>query len=372
MTFNNAREGLIKLNSLTSFRFIAALLVYFYHVGIAKEFQTGYLGVSFFFMLSGFILVYNYKEKLIKLDPYQLKRFYIARVAKIYPIHFLTFLLAIPYYFFIPLKHEPFLYVFQAITNLLLIHSFIPFGNVSFNGVSWSLSDEMFFYLLFPFIVFYWMKVSFIKLVKLFVFIWIMTILLALYIPNETNFSQWFFYFFPGIRIVEFIGGMILGGIFLKVKNISNVSFFLFSFLEFFSILLFVGIVLISPQFSQNLRYGLMTIPAILFIIFVFAFQKGILSKFLSLKLFVYLGEISFSFYMVHNLFLSYILFLWKPNIDPIVTISVCFLLSISTSSLLFHLFEEPMRKKTKKILAERLMNREKRKITNTQTKAIT
>ncbi|OOE14590.1 acyltransferase family protein [Fictibacillus arsenicus] len=350
------QKKLVILDTLTSFRFFAALMVYLYHVGIGADYKTGYLGVSFFFILSGFILVYNYKEKLNEFDPIQLKKFYIARVAKIYPIHLFTFLLAVPYYFFIPLKHESFLYIFQAITNIALIHSFIPFGNVSFNGVSWSLSDEMFFYLLFPFIIYYGFKLSLVNSLKLIGATWIITLLLALYLPSESSFSQWFFYFFPGIRIIEFLGGMFLGAIYLKVRRRFYKSFLLFSSLEVMSILFFITMVFISPQFTQNLRYGLIFIPSILLIIFVFAFQRGFLSKLFSNKLFVYLGNISFSFYMVHNLFLSYIMFLWKPNIDQGFVILICLLLSTLSSSLLYHFLEEPMRKKVKAILEERFI----------------
>ena len=140
------------LNSLTSFRFFAVLLVFIFHVGISSKYQTGYVGVSFFFILSGFILTYNYKLTFKQeLDIYEIKKFYIARIVKVYPIHILTFFLVVPYYFLIPLKHEPILYIFQAMTNLTLIHSFIPFGNISFNGVSWNLSNELFFTCFFHF-----------------------------------------------------------------------------------------------------------------------------------------------------------------------------------------------------------------------------
>jgi peptidoglycan/LPS O-acetylase OafA/YrhL len=355
---NIKQKKLVILDTLTSFRFIAALMVYFYHVGIGADYKTGYLGVSFFFILSGFILMYNYKEKFDEFDLNQLKKFYIARIAKIYPIHLFTFLLAVPYYFFIPLKHESILYIFQAITNIALIHSFIPFGNVSFNGVSWSLSDEMFFYLLFPFIIYYGFKLSLVNLLKLIGATWIITLVLALYIPSDGSFSQWFFYFFPGTRIIEFLGGMILGAFFLKVSSNSNNSFFLFSCLEIISLTIFISMVIISPQFTQNLRYGLIFIPSILLIIFVFAFQKGFLSKLLSNKIFVYLGNISFSFYMIHNLFLSYIMFLWQPNINQIIVICFCLFLSLISSSLLYHFLEEPMRKKIKSNLEERLVIR--------------
>jgi peptidoglycan/LPS O-acetylase OafA/YrhL len=351
-------DKIVKLDSLTSFRFLAAFTVFLHHVNVFSKYQIGYLGVGFFFMLSGFILVYNYHDKLNSLNLYQSKKFFIARIAKIYPIHIFTFLLAIPYYFFIPLKHEPFLYVFQAFTNLILIHSFIPFGNISFNGVSWSLSDEMFFYTVFPFILycFYKFKIKIANLVILFTAGLVTLTIIALNTPR----SDWFFYFFPGVRIIEFIGGMILGIIFLKTRRfLFNRSAIIFSVLEFSVLCLLIFTVSQSIQVNQNLRYGLVFIPVLMLLIYVFAFQKGRLSKFLSKKLFIYLGNISFSFYMVHNLILSYILFLWNPNINSVVLICACLILAVFSSSLLFHFIEEPMRKKVKNSLEERLLKDE-------------
>ena len=52
------------LNSLTSFRFLAALMVFVFHLGLLQQYQLGAAGVSFFFVLSGFILAYNYHSKM--------------------------------------------------------------------------------------------------------------------------------------------------------------------------------------------------------------------------------------------------------------------------------------------------------------------
>lgn len=345
------------LDTLTSFRFFAAVLVFIFHVGIFTKYQTGYLGVSFFFILSGFILAYSYSNKVKTLSHLELKNFYIARFAKIYPIHILTFFLAIPYYFFIPLKHEPILYVFQAFTNILLIQSFIPFGNISFNGVSWSLSDELFFYALFPFLI----VISFkcLKSIKgMLIFSLSLWLAIVIFISNffsEINdFNTWFTYYFPVIRIVEFIVGITIGLVFLEIKNnFSKFSSIFYSFLEISAITLLIMIVIISPDFIQNLRYGLIYTPFLAFLIFAFSFQKGYISKLISKRIFVYLGEISFSFYMIHNLVLSYIFFLWKPNIEAYLLITSCFIISLILSSILYHFFEEPMRYKVKNSLSK-------------------
>lgn len=137
------------LNSLTSFRFIAALMVFIFHAGLLSQYQLGAAGVSFFFVLSGFILAYNYHAKMQDLSREKIKSFYLARFAKIYPIHILTFLIALPvtlFYF-----HPDGLYLvklaFMSVINLSLVQSFVPSQGTyfNFNGVSWTLSVEAFF-----------------------------------------------------------------------------------------------------------------------------------------------------------------------------------------------------------------------------------
>ncbi|WP_041064256.1 acyltransferase family protein [Cohnella kolymensis] len=74
-------------------------MVYLSHsVTVFHDYQFGYVGVSFFFVLSGFILFYNYHSQFTAFKMPSIKRFYIARIAKIYPVHLLTLVLAIPYF----------------------------------------------------------------------------------------------------------------------------------------------------------------------------------------------------------------------------------------------------------------------------------
>ncbi|USK26517.1 acyltransferase [Bacillus sp. CMF21] len=336
------------LEALTSFRFVAALLVFIFHAGMLAEFQLGYLGVSFFFILSGFILSYNYERKLSNINEFQLKRFYIARISKIYPIHLLTFLLAIPYYFFIPLKHEPILYVFQALTNVALIHSFIPFGNISFNGVSWSLSNELFFYAMFPLLLIYSLKKikNGLKTLIIVISLWLTMVFVYTFLLSNGNISTWFSYYFPVTRLFEFYVGIIAGLLFIRYSSKIEVKFskFICTMLELLSIVSIIAIVKFSVNIDQNLRYGLIFLPACTFLIFIFGIQKGLLSSFMSSKKLCYLGQISFSFYMIHNLVLSYIFYLWSPNINKSLLMGICLIITIILSSILFHFFEEPMR----------------------------
>ena len=93
-------SGKAKIGSLTSVRFFAALLVVFYHFNpflpqlglVSTMFGYGNIGVSVFFILSGFILTYTYDE-LFKdgVRPGEYYRFIRARVARVYPVYLLAF-----------------------------------------------------------------------------------------------------------------------------------------------------------------------------------------------------------------------------------------------------------------------------------------
>lgn len=56
-------------------------------------FKEGFVGVSFFFVLSGFIIAYNYQKKLSE-SKMTKRSFWVARIARIYPLHVLTLLIA--------------------------------------------------------------------------------------------------------------------------------------------------------------------------------------------------------------------------------------------------------------------------------------
>ncbi|WP_368784602.1 acyltransferase family protein [Arthrobacter sp. 4R501] len=86
-----------QLNSLTGLRFFAAMAVVLYHVHLyfpavsdsLAIFGYGYTGVSFFFILSGFVLAWSHRPN------FRPGRFYWNRVARIWPLHLLTMLVAI-------------------------------------------------------------------------------------------------------------------------------------------------------------------------------------------------------------------------------------------------------------------------------------
>src|SRR5439155_1618819 len=113
-------------------------------------------GVSFFFVLSGFILTYNYADVFRDgISAASYKRFIWDRLTKIYPVHFLALLLVLPIATLSPQLRLD----WRAVPlHLLLLQCFWPSSTPAFssylNVPSWSISCEWFFYLLGPVVMF--------------------------------------------------------------------------------------------------------------------------------------------------------------------------------------------------------------------------
>ena len=139
-----------RLDSLTSLRYLAALLVVLYHTGpiflrgtyANKLLANGYIGVTFFFVLSGFVLTWSRRPRT------DAPTFYAHRFARGWPLHALTWLTMLV---LLGPSHT-FPGVGPTLSNLLLLHDWIPKSSYYFsvNGPSWTLSCELFFYLFFP------------------------------------------------------------------------------------------------------------------------------------------------------------------------------------------------------------------------------
>jgi peptidoglycan/LPS O-acetylase OafA/YrhL len=158
-----------QIGGLTALRFFAAFAILIHHAKgnfFPPEFLAGLpldAGVTFFFVLSGFILSHVYSEKGIRGG---LSRFYVARFARLWPAHaFCTLMLlaCIPYQRELL---ESASNVYTLILNLLMLHAAVPIPDVyfSFNAVSWSISTEIFFYMAFPLLLLWFSSTPVLKL----------------------------------------------------------------------------------------------------------------------------------------------------------------------------------------------------------------
>jgi peptidoglycan/LPS O-acetylase OafA/YrhL len=156
-----------QLDALTGLRIVAALWVFAHHISphvlprlpFLEVFEPlisrGGLGVDLFFILSGFILSYNYVAKLgTRFQPRRAVRFIRLRLARVYPVHFVTLVTSAVLVLIASALNASYQAqsentVLTFVENLFLIQAW--FGQpYSWNGVAWSVSAEWFAYLLFP------------------------------------------------------------------------------------------------------------------------------------------------------------------------------------------------------------------------------
>jgi peptidoglycan/LPS O-acetylase OafA/YrhL len=145
-----------RIDSLTSLRFFAAAFVLVCHVQTSETFPSVFTehlfafpktGVTFFFVLSGFVLAWSYRPD------HPARSFYVRRFARIWPVHALvTVLLFGIGRMLAPDDWSTGEYLVVWVSVLLLVQSLCPLPSVheSVNPPAWTLSCEAFFYALFP------------------------------------------------------------------------------------------------------------------------------------------------------------------------------------------------------------------------------
>jgi len=162
-----------EIKILTSLRMAAATWVVFYHLthfttcAALADFplvSSGYLGVDFFFVLSGFVLTHVYQPQ-ITAGKFDYWAFVAKRFARIYPMHLAMLVVFVvigalaakgripidAWLGGISFKGEDFGVLYRAfIANLTLIHAWGSTSELHFNLPSWSISAEWFAYLMFP------------------------------------------------------------------------------------------------------------------------------------------------------------------------------------------------------------------------------
>jgi peptidoglycan/LPS O-acetylase OafA/YrhL len=112
--------------------------------------DNGYVFVSFFFLLSGFILFYNYADRA---TPLRTTDFLVARFARLYPVYLFALLVSIP--LLLDQWHVRTRLDFFAgiVLTPLLLQSLVPRLATFWNAVAWALSCEALFYLAFPWLL---------------------------------------------------------------------------------------------------------------------------------------------------------------------------------------------------------------------------
>ncbi len=304
-----------RFHILDGFRGLFALVVALYHfkpgpgvVGYTPLISHGWLFVDFFFVLSGFVIYFNY-NKISTVQ--QQKEFLFKRFLRIYPLHFCLLLILL---IFETLKI--FLYRFGLfnypafdqhtligfVANVFLIQAYgLPIKGLdylSWNTSSWSISAEFFSYILFSFIILYIHRFK--RYVKIIAFCLISILSFCIiYYLRDGDLSLKFgipgiyrcsYSFFFGCIICEFYF-LINEKKYLRI--LKPVTYFgTFSLLEFVSL----SISLYSVMYLSNV--SMLTPVLFSLTILVYSFEGGWVSQKLNTPLFKQLGTLSYSIYM--------------------------------------------------------------------------
>jgi len=318
------------LEPLTSLRFFAAAMIVTLHAdelfgsaGIATTFSLGQ-GVTFFFVLSGFILSYNYPT----LDNWgSIGKFWLARIARIWPAHIIAILFAV----LVTGTTNTYSLssgqtVIAAIANIFLVQAWIPFRDYffSFNSVAWSISTEFFFYLMFPLLLLNLRKTWGWTLFALMAVVTINILSGALWNIPATESAQslslaGLLYINPLNRILEFYLGILACQVYFRYNSKIIVSAGLATVVELavlalaiFSLWFTLRVSTLlgwQGQFFETLNHYLTRsggASSFFAVILVFALQRGFVSSLLSHRFLLFLGEISFSLYLVHRTVLEW------------------------------------------------------------------
>jgi peptidoglycan/LPS O-acetylase OafA/YrhL len=291
-----------RFEALDSWRGIAASLVALHHLALSLNshldelglIPNGYLFVDFFFVLSGFVIAANYEKRLA--EGFSVWRFALLRFGRVYPLH-LAVLLAL---ILLRLAHSasglgapspfqpPRWSVDTILANLLLVHSLHLFDFTPWNGPSWSISAEFYTYLLFA-VAAAAVALSGRRIV-----------LLLLPVAGASALALWALVGSIGTTfdwgLIRCIFGFSVGAITWHVHRAGWLR--PGSVLELTSVVLIVAFVCHAGNGSLSLAAPAVFALAVL----VFAAEAGAVSRLLRTPAWLWLGERSYSIYMVHFL----------------------------------------------------------------------
>jgi peptidoglycan/LPS O-acetylase OafA/YrhL len=311
-----------ELLALTGLRGVLALYIFMAHAsanfGSNKFLENSRIGVSYFYVLSGFVMSYAYRSCDFSNSNCK-KSYWTKRFARVVPVYYLSLILAYKHLSCIWHGNCNGTAIAGIILAPLLLQSWFPCNDYTWNGVAWSLSIEMFFYLVFPYLEKIIKKLSINSLYVSLIIIYLVGALPNFLSAVILDFSVYDYIFCvfnqtPPLRLYEFLMGIIVYHVFSKRQEqlIEDNPLDCLESSENYSLWTKIGIEFIFPSTIIFLMLSAITAimefltiggfaPIICLQIYLLAADLSFFSWILALKPFVYLGKISFCFYLLHN-----------------------------------------------------------------------
>jgi len=340
------------LHSLTSTRFFAAFYVVLYHfasrpaqqaglpASVVRFLSNGYMGVSFFFILSGFILSYSYLGQL-RLGG-EKRRFWEARFSRVYPVYLLSLLIDWPF--------RGQMTVYASLAVLTGTQTWNPtkvYLAQAWNFPAWTLSVEALFYLSFPLLLPVCARLRRRSQIVCIGILCFAVALLHSSIPIErldpAEAAILYRIPLPLLRLPEFVLGILIALRLIDTPQKSNslrIGFYLLACL----VILFI---FDGPWLSLvTLSY--------LGLIYELGIDNGWFAKVLSWRPLIFLGGASYSIYLLQYPIRNWVRLLCEKVLHApyIVGSLLSPPLLIFISCLVFQFYEEPGRRTLKRLFA--------------------
>ena len=347
-----------QVDTLTGVRGAAALWVALHH--ICGEYLTdqsglnvlrnvaakGWLGVDLFFVLSGFVISYVYASQMQAWDWARTRRFLRLRIARVYPAHLATTLLLMPLYvvgvalFRYRPPHDDFS-LLKLVYSLTLLNGWGIPDSIGWNNVSWSVSSEWFAYLTFPVLTLAVGRVKPVWVnVLLVTSVFVVTFGLALLVNAgekymlDQQYTLW--------RVSsEFLIGCLAYNIFRALPSNRDLDAAIW-----LTLTAIVGLGAIRVAAVADVLFIVLFVVLVLSLSHAGRFGSATFGS----RPAVYLGEISYSIYLIHPTLLIFIArltrhFAPEPSTVGLLVIFAGYLVAtIASAHAVYHFVEEPAR----------------------------
>lgn len=324
-----------KLNSLQGFRFLGFLLIYLTHAGWIlwsdyTYFAFGTRGVEIFFVLSGYLVAYNYSNAEFEYDLKSSFLYMLSKAKKFYFLHMLTFLILL-----CRMERHGFTYpsglsgfVRDVFLNITLLKSWYDPSKFTFNRVTWFLSSILFIYFCVPFIIHFFKSKKW-GGIAVFSFLTIFLVKMAFdTFGCKMGMNPWpgvfGWYCNPAYRLLDFLLGYI-GFLALEMTSLKMPSWMI-SMIQCIALVFYFAACRLFDQQWVPAPFILLTIV----LIFTFTLPDGIFDDIFGNRFLTHLGNISFELYIVHQVninLMNHTLLKWTGDNHFLVFI---FLLAVS------------------------------------------
>lgn len=315
--------GTKQSDSLQALRALAFTGIFLLHASAGVEWAA--LGVSTFFVLSGFLLTRRHYEETYDLTPAACFSSAVKRVGSIYPLHLLTMLFAVALniYVYILDGWTPARVCFllgKIFFNITLTQSWVPSTtiNCSLNGVAWFLSVSLFLYFMFPYVVRrvrrFQTKRSLAVCCGSVLLVQIAACAVMVHVPPliDDSFFTWFSYCFPLFRLGDFVVGCCLGAWTLRDSCADKPAVWKYTAFEILALLLTIAVYRWTGRGPSGTLWTVLKnnttvyIPLAAVWVSLFFSRSGWITRVLTARPLIFIGNISAELFLIHYVVTRY------------------------------------------------------------------